>query len=131
MRLQQFWLFGTLSGEVWDDPPGPPDRGVIEGHVSGRSVSFLKWMPVYLMWFDGRLLTFAEYILRIYDMPVDDPVPHPPIRYTGEYLAGSDELTGTWEFAPGTTQFVSEGRAWSFDIPAGSDTWMAHKVPEI
>jgi hypothetical protein len=62
MQLQQSWLFGSLSGEVWDDPPGPPDRGVIEGGVSSGGLFFLKWMPVYRMWWEGRPVTFAEYI---------------------------------------------------------------------
>jgi hypothetical protein len=129
MRLRQSWPFGSLAGEVWDEPPGPPDRGVVEGRVSGGGVFFLKWMPVYRMWWDGRLVTFAEYLLREFDLPPDEPVPHPPIRYTGEYRAAGDELAGTWEYPPGTTRVISRGRAWAFDHPVGSGRWVALRVP--
>src|SRR4051794_15650122 len=65
MRLEQSWLFGSVRGEVWDEPPhGMPGRGVIEGRVSGSSVFFLKWMPVYHVRWEGKLMTFSEYLLR-------------------------------------------------------------------
>jgi hypothetical protein len=131
MRLQQSWLFGSLTGEVWDEPPGPPDCGRIEGRVSSGGVIFLKWMPVYHVWLDGRLVPFADYILREFDLTADEPVPHPPIRYTGEYSPAMDELAGTWEFAPGSTQVVSGDRAWAFDNPVGSGTWSAQRASEL
>jgi hypothetical protein len=127
MRLEQSWLFGSLRGEVWDEPPGPPERGVIEGRVSGGGVFLLKRMPVYQLWWDGQLVTFAEYLRRVFNLPLDGPVPHPPIRYTGEYRAAEDGLTGTWDFAPGTTQVFSRGRVWAFDTPVASGSWAARR----
>lgn len=128
MRLEQSWLLGSLRGEVWDEPPdGMPGRGVVEGRVSGGGVFFLKWMPVYHVWWGGRLVPFAEYLLREFDLPVDGPVPHPPIRYTGEYRAAGDELVGTWEFAPGITEVVSRGQLLTFDVPQGGGSWAARR----
>jgi hypothetical protein len=86
-----------------------PGRGVIEGRVSGSSVFFLKWMPVYHVRWEGKLMTFSEYLLREFDLPLDEQVPHPPIKYTGEYRPPEDELAGTWEFACTTTEVVSRG----------------------
>jgi hypothetical protein len=128
MRLAQSWLFGALSGEVWDEPPGPPDRGTIEGRVTGDGVIFLKRMPVYRMWWNGRLVTLAEYLLQEFNRQVDKPIPHPPIRYTGKYRAAEEVLEGTWEFVPGTTRFTSEGRAWAFDNPPASGSWAARRA---
>ena len=78
MRLEQSWPLGSLKGEVWDDPPdGMPGKGVVEGRVSGGGVFFLKRMPVYYVWFDGRSVPVAEYLLREFDLPLDEPVPTP------------------------------------------------------
>lgn len=130
MQLQQSWLLGSLKGEVWDEPPSPPDRGVIEGRVSSEGLFFLKWMPVCYLWWDGRPVTFAEYMQREFDTPVDEPVPNPPIRYTGVYRAAEDELSGTWEYAPGAIQFVSRGRVLALDLTPCSGSWTARRSRE-
>jgi hypothetical protein len=106
-----------------------PGRGVIEGRVSGGGLFFLKLMPVYHVWWGARLVTYAEYLLWEFDMPADDTIPHPPIRYTGAYRPDEDELVGRWEFAPGITQFSSRGQLQVCDAPVGSGSWSARRSP--
>lgn len=128
MRLKQSWLFRSLTGDVWDDSPdGMPGRGVVDGRASGGGVVFLKRMPVLCVWWGGRQVPYAEYLLKESGLPVDGVIRHPPIKYTGEYDPATDELAGTWEIAPVTVQFLSRGQLLASETGSVKGRWSARR----
>jgi hypothetical protein len=129
MRLQQSWLFGSLTGEVRDEPPhGVPGCGTIEGRVSGDQIEFLKEMPDFYVWYDGRSMPLDEYLTK-FDLRLDVPPSPLPLRYVGRYLSASGELTGTWRYAVGKTTLLCDGNFLDLEIPAGGGRWSARRVP--
>jgi hypothetical protein len=128
MQVEQSWLFGSLRGEVWDDPPhGTPDCGVVKGRVSRGGVFFRKWMPIFYVWSEGRPMPLAEKLLRDFGMSLDQPVPHPAILYIGVYDPATDELAGDWEIPADTIEVISKGQRLIFDMPACTGRWMARR----
>lgn len=128
MRLTQSRFFGLLRGEVWEEPPdGMPGRGVIKGRVTRTGISFVKRMPICYVWYDGQSVPFAEYISRTFGMNLDAPIPHPLIKYVGEYRPDEDELTGTWTFTRRPRVSICDGQPLIFEAAEGSGRWVARR----
>lgn len=125
LRLRQSWLFGSLTGDVSDEPPhGVPGLGTIEGRVCGDVVEFVKRMPEYCVWWEGRLTPLAEY-LAVFGHHLDVPPLPLPLKYTGRYQPATDELVGRWEFAISKTTVLCDGNLLDLLVPAGGGRWTA------
>jgi hypothetical protein len=128
MRLTESWLLGTLRGDVWDEPPGDVSvRGAVGGRATPGGVFFLKRMPAYLVWRREGLMPLGEYLAAEFGLFLDRPVPHPPLRYTGRYRAGGEELAGTWRFAPGVTRVLCGGKPHEIRIQECRGKWEARR----
>jgi hypothetical protein len=129
MTLKQSWVFGKLSGDVWEDPPhGMPGRGVIAGHLTRTGVYFLKWMPIFHVWKDGRGVPLEDYLREESGLVLDEPPPHPAIKYEGVFRGEGDELEGTWEIVPGRSLLLSQGQLLQSQTPPSKGEWTARRV---
>ena len=72
-----------------------PGRGKIDGKVSGVEMHFIKRMPVHYVFHlvQNRMMTLQEQMRLDEGIELDEPVPHPLLRYTGVYNAVADVPT--------------------------------------
>ena len=120
---------GKFRGRIQDDPQkGPPEPGLVKGEVVGKSMEFVKQMPVCYFFTPSGLKRFDEYSREMWGMKVDFSVPAVPIHYQGNFTETGAEITGTW-WIGGELAFMSGGKRYAIVIPATTGTWHARRNP--
>ena len=119
-----------VVGYVRDDAQkgGQPERGRITGHRRGRTLTFVKTMPIgYLADEDGRLVDKNDWLQRTFG--IEDPRgPQHRIHYTGEFDADAQRIVGTWQIRS-TVAIESEDGV--HVVGGGEGTWSARRVSDL
>ncbi len=132
LRLAQSGCFSTVRGKDWEEPiRGMPGPGIVKGRAGRDYLRFFKWMPVcYVISKDLRLITLGEHMELEYGQPLDQPVPHPPIRYFGKCDSTGDKLEGRWELISTLIEVTSRGQLVRLGSGTANGRWTAQRVSD-
>ena len=119
---------GKFRGRVQDDPSvGTPEPGAIEGVTDGRTVSFMKRMPVCFFNGPDGLQSLRDLVMQHWGMALDRVVPAPPIEYSGEFSADGEEVSSVWRIAEGTIFIPSGGEEYPLPCTGATGTWFMRR----
>ncbi len=87
--IESFEL-GKISGSIFDDIEngGTPGVGTISGKLNGKTLKFVKRMPVSVIHFHD-------------DTIINEQKSHRPIFYSGTLDSETNTFHGTWKFKKG------------------------------
>jgi hypothetical protein len=122
--------FGRFRGVVVDDviTSGSPEASV-NGHVTGRKVSFLKHYALSYAPHGGRWISLRDYLALEHGVILDDDVPPDPVKYQGEYDPSEDMVTGTWQIEEKVIPVRSKGKLLELVMPGVAGKWEMKRLP--